>query len=73
MVLRNLCSREAIDVVSVLSDDGLLLIPVCAECVSDVVEGGEQREFFGPLEQRRSLTTMPARARPSAQRSEQGR
>jgi hypothetical protein len=55
------CGRDAIDVMHVASEDGLLLIPVCAECieVGDGV-GAEQGELFG-RDQRRPLRTMPAR------------
>lgn len=53
------CGRDAVDVMRVASDDGLLLLPVCAECAEDPA-GGEQRELFGRAE-RRPLTTMPAR------------
>jgi hypothetical protein len=53
------CGREAVDVISVASDDGLLLVRVCAECAEDPA-GGEQRELFGGFE-RRPLTAMPAR------------
>jgi hypothetical protein len=52
------CGRDAIDVVSIASEDGLLLIPVCAECLDDPV--AEQRELFEPT-QRRPLTATPAR------------
>jgi hypothetical protein len=53
------CGRNAVEVVRVASDDGLLLVPVCAECAEDPVSG-EQRELVGGSE-RRPLTAMPAR------------
>jgi hypothetical protein len=64
MAVRHLCAcgRDAIDVVRVASEDGLLLIPVCAECIEDPT-AGEQREFFG-LSDRRPLAAMPARDDP---------
>ena len=54
------CGREAIDVVSVASQDGVLLIAVCAECIEDPA-AGEQSELFGPSDRRRPLAAMPAR------------
>ena len=61
MVARRLCAcgRDAVDVIRVASDDGLLLVLVCAECAEDPASG-EQRELFGDA-QRRPLTVMPAR------------
>ena len=59
------CGREAVDVLRVASEDGLLLIPVCAECIEDPAVG-EQRELFGP-DSRRPLTTMPSREDDDAQ------
>jgi hypothetical protein len=56
------CGRDAIDVVSVASDDGLLLIPVCAECIEDPA-AGEQQELFR-LSDRRPLAAMPPRDDP---------
>ena len=53
------CGRDAVDVMPVASEDGLLLVPSCAECAEDPLSA-EQRELFGRLE-RRPLTTMPAR------------
>jgi hypothetical protein len=53
------CGRDAIDVLRVASEDGVLLIPVCAECADDPVVA-EQREMFEPT-QRRPLSAMPAR------------
>jgi hypothetical protein len=54
------CGREAIDVLRVASEDGVLLIPLCAECAEDPLTG-EQGELFGPP-QRRPLTAMAQRA-----------
>jgi hypothetical protein len=55
------CGRDAIDVMQVASEDGLLLIPVCAECIEvGDAAGGEQGELFGRA-QRRPLSAMPAR------------
>jgi hypothetical protein len=55
------CGRDAIDVMHVASEDGLLLIPVCAECIEvGDAAGGEQGELFGRA-QRRPLSAMPAR------------
>jgi hypothetical protein len=61
MAARDLCAcgRDAIDVLCVASEDGALLIPVCAECADDPVVA-EQREVFEPT-QRRPLSAMPAR------------
>jgi hypothetical protein len=53
------CGRDAIDVVSVSSEDGVLLTPVCAECIEDPV-AADQRELFAPSE-RRPLAAMPPR------------
>jgi hypothetical protein len=53
------CGRDAVDVLHLASEDGLLLIPVCAECADDPV-AGEQGELFG-LSRRRPLSPMPAR------------
>ena len=52
------CGREAVEVLRVASEDGLLLIPVCAECVDDPL--AEQRGLFEHA-QRRPLTAMPGR------------
>jgi hypothetical protein len=52
------CGRDAIDAVRVVSEDGLLLIPVCAECVDDPV--AEQSDLFDATP-RRPLSAMPAR------------
>ena len=55
------CGRDAIDVMHVASDDGLLLIPVCAECIEvGDAAGVEQGELFG-RDPRRPLRAMPAR------------
>jgi hypothetical protein len=53
------CGRDAIDVLRVASEDGVLLIPLCAECPEDPLTG-DQGELFGPP-QRRPLTAMPRR------------
>jgi hypothetical protein len=53
------CGRDAVDVLHLASEDGLLLIPVCAECADDPV-AGEQGDLFGPS-RRRPLTAMPPR------------
>jgi hypothetical protein len=59
--LRCACGHDAIDEVRVASEDGLLLIPVCADCISEVSDAGaEQRDLFGPAERRRPLAAMPA-------------
>jgi hypothetical protein len=57
------CGHDAIDEVRVATEDGLLLIPVCAECISEVSDAAaaEQRELFGPSAPRRPLATMPER------------
>jgi hypothetical protein len=57
------CGHDAIDVVRVASEDGLLLIPVCADCISEVSDaaGEEQRDLFELSERRRPPTAMPAR------------
>jgi hypothetical protein len=55
------CGRDAIDVMHVASEDGLLLIPVCAECIEvGDAAGVEQGELFG-RDERRPLRAMPAR------------
>jgi hypothetical protein len=53
------CGRDAVDVLHLASEDGLLLIPVCGECADDPV-AGEQGELFG-LPRRRPLSSMSAR------------
>ena len=53
------CGREAVDLVLVASEDGVLLVPVCAECAEDPV-GAEQPDLFGTAA-RRPLTAMPPR------------
>jgi hypothetical protein len=57
------CGHDAIDEVRVASEDGLLLIPVCADCIGELSDGvgAEQRDLFGTSEYRRPLTAMPAR------------
>ena len=57
------CGLDAIDEVRVASEDGLLLVPVCADCISELSDGVgvEQRDLVGPSEHRRPLTAMPAR------------
>jgi hypothetical protein len=54
------CGRDSIDVVRVASEDGVLLIPVCAECIEDPT-AADQRELFERPEPRRPLTRMSAR------------
>ena len=54
------CGRDSIDVVRVASQDGVLLIPVCAECIEDPT-AGDQRELFERPDPRRPLTRMSAR------------
>lgn len=54
------CGRNAVDVVQLASEDGLLLIPVCAECADDPVAAEQGDRFSAP--RRRPLTAMPARA-----------
>ena len=49
------CGRDAIDVVRIASEDGVLLMPVCSECIDDPI--AEQPELFEP-------TRRPLRARP---------
>jgi hypothetical protein len=53
------CGRDPVDVLCVASEDGVLLVPVCAECAEDPVVA-EQREMFKPT-QRRPLSAMPGR------------
>ena len=53
------CGRDAVEVIHVASEDGVLLIPVCADCGDDPA-AGEQRELFGH-DPRRPLATMPPR------------
>lgn len=55
------CGRQAVDVLRVASEDGLLLVPVCEEC-SDSAAGAaeEQLELFGHIA-RRPLAVMPSR------------
>lgn len=48
--------------VQVASEDGVLLIPVCADCREDPT-ADEQGELFGPAAApRKPLATMPSRA-----------
>jgi hypothetical protein len=53
------CGRDAIDVLRVASEDGVLLVPICAECAEDPLSG-DQGELFGPSP-RRPLAAMPSR------------
>lgn len=56
------CGRDAVDVLRIASEDGLLLLPVCADCIEvGDTTGTEQRELFPPSERRRPLTSMPSR------------
>ena len=56
------CGRDAIEAVQVASEDGVLLIPVCADCREDPT-AGEQGELFGATAvARKPLATMPRRA-----------
>ncbi len=63
MVKRHICAcgRNAVEVVRVATDDGVLLVPMCAECVEIGDAGGEQGELFGPSAPRRPLSAMPPR------------
>lgn len=53
------CGRDAIDVLRVASEDGILMIPLCAECAEDPLNA-DQGELFG-TSLRRPLTAMPSR------------
>lgn len=59
------CGRSAVDVVRVASEDGVLLIPVCAECTEDPTAGehAEPARSAGPP--RRPPATMTARGEDS--------
>ena len=54
------CGRNAIDVTPVATEDGLLLVAVCAECVDDPL-CAEQHDLFPPPHGRRPLASMSAR------------
>ena len=55
------CGREAVDVLRVASEDGMLLVPVCEECSdSATCPAEEQLDLFGRFE-RRALAAMPSR------------
>ncbi|HXU90437.1 MAG TPA: hypothetical protein VFQ62_16405 [Methylomirabilota bacterium] len=55
------CGRQAVDVVRVVSDDDVLLVPMCADCIEIGDGGAEQSELFTPAPPRRPLMAMPAR------------
>ena len=56
------CGRGAVDIVPVASEDGVLLIAVCADCREDPTVG-ESGELVTPAHDspRKPLATMPSR------------
>jgi hypothetical protein len=55
------CGRDAVEVVRVATDDGVLLVPMCADCVEIGDAGDAQGELFGRSGPRRPLAAMPPR------------
>ena len=55
------CGWQAVDVVRVVSEDEVLLVPMCGDCIEIGDAGGEQGELFGSSTPRRPLSVMPAR------------
>ena len=51
------CGRDALEVVRVASEDGLLLVAVCEDCL----ETGDYAAPGSPLAERRPLTPMASR------------
>ena len=51
------CGRDALEVVRVASEDGLLLVAVCEDCL----ETGDYATPGSPLADRRPLTPMASR------------
>lgn len=55
------CGRAAIEVMPIATEDGLLLVPACADCIeAGDVAGAEQGDLWG-RPQRRPLKSMRAR------------
>ena len=55
------CGRDAVEMVRVATDDGVLLVPMCADCVEIGDVGDAQGELFGGAPPRRPLAAMPSR------------
>jgi|RhiMetdeSRZDD1v2_1073273.scaffolds.fasta_scaffold148437_2 hypothetical protein len=52
------CGRDALEIVRVASEDGLLLVAVCEDCL----ETGDYAAPGSPLADRRPLTPMASRS-----------
>ena len=55
------CGRNAVDIVRVVSDDDVLLVPMCADCIEIGDVGSEQDDLFGGSAPRRPLSAMSGR------------
>ena len=55
------CGRKAVDIVRVASEDEVLLVPMCADCIEIGDVGSEQDDLFGLPAPRRPLSAMSAR------------
>jgi len=55
------CGRKAVDIVRVVSEDEVLLVPMCADCIEIGDVASEQDDLFNPSAPRRPLSAMPAR------------
>ena len=55
------CGRKAVDVLRVASEDEVLFVPMCADCIEIDEVGGEQDDLFGRSAPRRPRSAMPGR------------